>query len=72
MPSDGKQAGALRYDERMASDRIVLDPDPVIDAFKKDIDRTLLRENLELTVEERILKMQAALRAMLEERENRH
>ena len=62
----------MRYDERMASDRIVLDPDPVIDAFKKDIDRTLLRENLELTVEERILKMQAALRAMLEERENRH
>ena len=62
----------MRYDERMASDRIVLDPDPVIDAFKKDVDRTLLRENLELTVEERILKMQAALRAMLEERENRH
>jgi len=29
-------------------------PDPVIEAYKKDIDRTLLRENLKLTVEERL------------------
>ena len=29
-------------------------PDPVIEAFKKDVDRTLLRENLKLTVEERL------------------
>ncbi len=28
--------------------------DPVIEAYKKDIDRTLLRENLKLTVEERL------------------
>ena len=27
--------------------------DPVIEAYKKDIDRTLIRENLKLTVEER-------------------
>lgn len=38
----------------------VLEPDPVIEAFKKDIDRTLLRENLKLTVEQRIRKMQSA------------
>ena len=31
-----------------------LTPDPVIEAFKKDVDRTLLRENLRLTVEERL------------------
>ena len=31
----------------------VLPPDPVIEAYKKDIDRTLLRENLKLTVEQR-------------------
>ncbi len=31
-------------------------PDPVIEAYKKDIDRTLLRENLKLSVEERFLK----------------
>ncbi|MGH9916296.1 MAG: hypothetical protein ACRD63_13540 [Pyrinomonadaceae bacterium] len=28
-------------------------PDPVIEAYKKDIDRTLIRENLKLTVEQR-------------------
>ena len=27
--------------------------DPVIEAYKKDVDRTLLRENLRLTVEQR-------------------
>ena len=34
-----------------------LPPDPVIDAYKQDVDRTLLRENLKLTVEERFLKL---------------
>lgn len=27
--------------------------DPVIEAFKKDVDRTLLRENLKLTMQQR-------------------
>jgi hypothetical protein len=36
---------------------ISLDPDPVIEAYKKDVDRTLLRENLKLTVEERLRKL---------------
>lgn len=30
------------------------EPDPVIDAYKKDVDRTLLRANLARTVEERL------------------
>ena len=30
------------------------EPDPVIDAYKKDVDRTLLRKNLKLTVEQRL------------------
>jgi hypothetical protein len=30
------------------------EPDPVIEAYKKDIDRTLLRENLKRSVEERL------------------
>ena len=30
--------------------------DPVVEAYKKDIDRTLIRENLKLSVEERFLK----------------
>lgn len=34
-----------------------LQPDPVIEAYKRDIDRTLLRENLKLTVEQRFLKL---------------
>jgi hypothetical protein len=32
--------------------------DPVIEAYKKDVDRTLLRENLKLTVDERVRKAQ--------------
>ena len=35
-----------------------LEPDPVVEAYKRDLDRTLLRENLKLTVEERFLKLQ--------------
>jgi hypothetical protein len=31
--------------------------DPVIEAYKNDVDRTLLRENLKLTVEERLRKL---------------
>ncbi len=30
--------------------------DPVLEAYKKDVDRTLLRQNLKLTVEQRIRK----------------
>jgi hypothetical protein len=32
--------------------------DPVIEAYKKDVDRSLLRENLKLTVEERFAKFE--------------
>jgi len=39
-----------------------LNRDPVIEAYKKDIDRTLIRENLKLTVEERFLKAMALAR----------
>jgi hypothetical protein len=31
--------------------------DPVIEFYKKDIDRTLIRENLRLTVEQRFEKL---------------
>jgi hypothetical protein len=31
-----------------------IEPDPVIDLYKKDVDRTLLRANLPRTVEERL------------------
>jgi hypothetical protein len=38
------------------------DRDPVIEAYKQDIDRTLIRENLKLSVEERFRKAMALMR----------
>ena len=35
---------------------VSLEPTPVIEAYKKDVDRTLLRENLKLTPAERLAK----------------
>lgn len=35
----------------------IIEPDPVIEAYKKDVDRTLIRENLKLTVEQRFEKL---------------
>jgi hypothetical protein len=37
---------------------VSLDPDPVIELYKRDVDRTLLRENLKLSPEERLRKLQ--------------
>jgi hypothetical protein len=31
-----------------------LQPDPVIEAYKRDVDRTMIRENLKRTPEERL------------------
>lgn len=53
----------------MADRLAVIHPDPVIDVFKKDIDRTLLRENLKLSPEARLLKMYAAVRGIVVLRE---
>jgi hypothetical protein len=38
------------------------EPDPVIEAYKKDVDRTLIRENLKLNVTERFEKLMALQR----------
>jgi hypothetical protein len=38
-----------------------IEPDPVIEFYKKDIDRTLIRENLRLTVEQRFEKLMKLL-----------
>jgi hypothetical protein len=40
--------------------------DPVIEAYKKDVDRTLLRENLKLTPAQRIEKFQRAMQLVFE------
>ena len=47
---------ASERDTVLPEDRVPLPPDPVIEVYKRDIDRTLLRENLKLTVEQRILQ----------------
>jgi len=43
-------------------DAAPLGADPVIEAYKKDVDRTLIRENLKLTVEQRFEKLMALQR----------
>lgn len=45
-------------DRQRSAAPVVLEPDPVIEAYKKDVDRTLLRENLTLTPDERLRKLQ--------------
>jgi hypothetical protein len=47
---------------------VSLAPDPVIEAYKKDIDRTLLRERLKRSVEERLRDLMR-LQAVAEELE---
>lgn len=44
-------------------------PDPVVEAYKKDIDRTLIRENLKLSHEQRVLKLMELQRVANELRE---
>ena len=43
--------------------------DPVIEVYKKDVDRTLLRENLKLTVQERFEKFERFMEYVNELRE---
>lgn len=40
--------------------------DPVIEAYKKDVDRTLLRENLKLSPTERLIQAQKHLEFAIE------
>jgi hypothetical protein len=52
----------LKTVAKEASHKIVgvsLAPDPVIEAYKKDVDRTLILENLKLTPDERLQKLQS-------------
>ena len=41
-----------------------LTPDPVIELYKRDVDRTLLRENLRLTPQQRVEKLLAFMRGL--------
>ncbi len=41
-------------------------PDPVVEEYKRHVDRTLLRENLKLTVEERFANLRQLQRFAVE------
>ncbi len=51
---------------RLHIDLDVADPDPVLEAYERDIDRTLIRGNFRLTVEERLQKLQGWMKATAE------
>src|SRR5688500_10564424 len=48
--------------QRMAGEHVEVsrEPDPVIEAYKKDVDRSLLRERLKRSVEERLRDLMRA------------
>jgi len=60
--SNGATAGttSARIERMPAAELTQLDPgsDPVIERYKQDIDRTLIRENLRKSHEERLLTLQ--------------
>ena len=45
-----------------------LEPDPVVEAYKRDIDRTLLRQNLRRSATERVRNLIALQRLAVEAR----
>lgn len=54
------------HPNRKSYDRF--EPDPVIEAYKQDLDRTLLRENLTKSVTERVANLIALQRLAAEGR----
>jgi hypothetical protein len=53
------------YTRRMGADtRHRFEPDPVIEVYKRDVDRTLLREHLRLTPQQRIEKLMSFMRSL--------
>lgn len=58
-------------DERKNARDLQMETDPVIEVYKKDVDRTLLRENLKCTVEKRFLNLMALQRLAEELQKNR-
>jgi hypothetical protein len=52
----------------MAAERTSVEIERLIDAYKRDIDRTLLRENLEKSIDDRVRALAALLRLAEEAR----
>jgi len=49
-----EQPAGLASGKTGSAPKLELEPDPVIEEYKRHVDRTLLRENLRRTVEERV------------------
>ena len=59
MAIDNGYTGAMR-----ARSGPSVPPDPVTEYFKKDVDRSLLREHLKLTPQQRLEKLVAFMRSL--------
>ncbi len=57
------------YTGEVAAPRSKLPSDPVVEAYKKDVDRTLLRANLDLSPEARVLQLQQFAQLLVDLRE---
>lgn len=53
----GDDTAVPAADERPATVAAELESDPVIEAYKRDVDRTLLRQNLRRSVAERVANL---------------
>jgi hypothetical protein len=47
-------AAGVRYATRVSDPERLPAPDPVIETYKRDVDRSLIRQNLRRSVEERL------------------
>lgn len=52
----------MRQQSRDSGNEHAIEPDPVIEVYKRDVDRTLIRQQLRRSVDERVANMIAALR----------
>jgi hypothetical protein len=57
---EGADQGREAYEKDIRADFY----DPVIEAYKKDVDRTILRENLKLTPAQRVKKAESMHRSI--------
>ena len=60
------KGGPVEHDDRTTEGGEEPWVDPVIEAYKKDVDRTLIRFNLQLTVQQRLENLEAAVRDLEE------
>ncbi len=60
----GAEAARLDSMSAPADRQLTPDPDPVTEYYKKDVDRTLLREHLKLTPQQRIERLVAFMQSL--------